>query len=119
MLTPDHVKKAFENIERKAPQFLINNWVVLYSLFWELHSWMDQFANIAPYDNVYTLYYHREQRHHWEGIDEAILIFTSRYGIQLMPLIRQELEMHIFDDFGEIPSKSECSRRYLREKRGW
>ena len=119
MLPPDHVAKSFFRIYQKAPQFVLDNWLELYILLWELHCWFDRFSNTKGYNTVYTIAYHREQTHHREGIDEAIRLFCCKYDHRYWIMIEQEAEQHVLDDFGEIPSKSNVTRRYLREKRGW
>ncbi|MCX6739763.1 MAG: hypothetical protein NTZ49_00860 [Candidatus Parcubacteria bacterium] len=114
-----HTERSFNRIYRNDPDFLKENWDQLYPLIWELHFWFDYFFGDKGYETGYTLFYHREKRHHVEGITEAIKVFTKKYGEKFRQIIREESEAHVFDDFGEIPSQAECSRHYLREKRGW
>ena len=115
----DHAAKSFNKIQQNAPEFLKENWSVLSPMIWELHYWFDYFFGDKGYETVYTLFYHREKRHHIEGIAEAIAVFTAKYGEKFHQIIMEESETHVRDDFGEIPSQAECSRHYLREKRGW
>ena len=119
MDVPDHVYKSLAKIQRNNLQLLIDHWSDISPMTWHVHFWFDEFCNQPPYDNVYTLFYHREVRHHLEGIIEAVAVFSQKFGQQYADLIRQAAEDHVNDDFGEIPSKAECSRHYLRTKRGW
>ncbi len=119
MKTADHVIKSFRQINDQNPEFLKENWSVLQPLIWQLHFWLDYFSGRPDYETVYTVFYHREQRHHQEGICEGVSHFVSLYGLKFRSIIREELTRHVRDDFGEIPAQAECTRRYLREKRGW
>ncbi|HDQ22593.1 MAG TPA: hypothetical protein ENN28_01315 [Candidatus Uhrbacteria bacterium] len=119
MLPPQHAAKSFAKIYEQTPRFFLKDWPVIFKLIWELHCWFDRFANTKGYNTPGTLWYHREQTHHWEGIDEAVRIFTCKYGLKFMIIIEQEAKQHVLDDFGEIPSKSHVTRYYLRQKRGW
>jgi hypothetical protein len=115
----EHFDSSFYRISQKYPQLLIKNREVICKLLVELHEWFDYFSGKEGYNTVYTVFYHREQRHHMEGIIEAIAIFTAQYGEKFRQIITEESRAHVRDDFGEIPSQDECDRRYLREKRGW
>ncbi len=119
MIPADHAIKSFEKIYKESPGFFINNWPVIFKLIWDLHSWFDRFANTKGYNTPGTIWYHREQAHHWQGINEAVRIFTCKYGLKFMIVIKQEAKQHVLDDFGEILSKENITRRYLRQKRGW
>ncbi|MCX6742854.1 MAG: hypothetical protein NT116_01310 [Candidatus Parcubacteria bacterium] len=115
----EHFDNSFYRIRQKYPQLLIENREVICRLLTELHEWFDFFCGKEGYNTAYTLFYDREKRHHSEGIFEAIAIFTQKYGEKFCQLIEEEANAHVYDDFGEIPSQAECSRHYLREKRGW
>jgi hypothetical protein len=113
----EHVAKSLHKINSQAPEFLKKHWDVLNPLIWELHYWFDYFYRSPGYETFYSLMYHREKRHHWEGIVDAVRIFTEKYGLEFVEIIQQAAEDHVRDDFGEIPSEAECSRRYIRQKR--
>ena len=115
----DHALKSLGKINQEQPRFLNEHWEIISPMIWKLHFWFDEFFGSPGYDSVYTLWYHREVRHHLEGIWLAIDKFTKKYGQEYEKIIRQAAEDHVWDDFGEIPSKAECTRRYLRDKRGW
>ncbi len=115
----EHFDNSLYRIKQKYPQFLIDNREVICKLLFELHQWFDYYSNKEGYDTVFTVFYHREKRHHDEGIIEAISIFTAQYGEKFRQIIEEEARAHVYDDFGEIPSEAEVTRRYLREKRGW
>jgi len=115
----EHFDNSFYRIKQKHPQFLIDNREVICKLLTEMHQWFDFYCGKEGYTTVYTLFYHREKRHHAEGIIEAIAIFTAKYGENFRQIIEEEANGHVKDDFGEIPSQAECDHRYLREKRGW
>jgi len=119
MLPPQHAAKSFAKIYEKTPEFFLKNWPVIFKLIWELHCWLDRFSNTKGYNTPGTIAYHREQTHHVDGIREAVIVFTSKYGLQYMIIIEEEARRHVYDDFGEIPSKEHVTRRYLRQKRGW
>ena len=119
METKAHVFKSLAKIQQNDPQLLHDQWPVINALIWQLHFWLDEFFGAPDYETVYTLFYHREVRHHVEGISLAVEFFSQKFGQQYAELIRQEAEDHVCTDFGEIPSQAECSRHYLREKRGW
>ncbi len=114
-----HFDSSLSRVRQKYPEFFIDNRERICQLLVELHEWFDFFCGKAGYNTAYTLFYHREKRHHDEGILEAAIIFTDKYGENFSQIIKEEAEMHVFEDFGEIPAKYECTRRYLREKRGW
>ena len=118
MITPDHAIKSFQTINAKNPKYLKDNWEVLYPLLWELHYWFDKFSGDKGYDTPYSNWYHKEVRHHDSGITQAVDHFCYKYGLEFENIIRQEAERHVRDDFGEIPSKSQCTRSYLRHIRG-
>lgn len=115
----EHFEMSFYRVNQKYPQLMIENREVICQLLSELHKWFDFYSNKDGYNTVYTIFYHREQRHHAEGILEAITVFTSKYGEKFRQIIEDESYGHVMDDFGEVPSQAECNRRYLRAKRGW
>lgn len=115
----EHLENSIYRIRQKHQQFLVANREVICQLLTELHTWFDFFCGKEGYDSAYTLFYHREKRHHVEGITEAIEFFTPKYGEEFRQIISEEADGHVRDDFGEIPSQAECNRFYLREKRGW
>jgi hypothetical protein len=119
MDTKNHITKSFDRLYQENPRYFLDQWQILRKLVWELHSWFDAYNCTKGYNSVYTIYYHREVRHHWEGIDQCVIFFTSRYGLQYGHIILAEAKTHVQDDFGEIPSQSEVTRHYLRKKRGW
>ncbi|MFA5188293.1 MAG: hypothetical protein WC460_02955 [Patescibacteria group bacterium] len=114
-----HVFRSLAKIQRNNPQLLINEWAIISPLAWEIHAWFDAFFGLPPYDGVYSLYYHREVRHHREGIIEAVKVFSQRFGQRYADLIEEIAKDHVRDDFNEIPSRAECSLHYLNQKMGW
>lgn len=70
-----------------------------------LIPWFDYFINKKNEDFDYTginCLKHREQRHHHEGINEAVKIYSKKYGDKYKKIIRQEAERHVYDDMGTI-----------------
>jgi hypothetical protein len=45
---------------------------------------------------------HREQRHHLEGIWQAVEIFSKEYGQEYREIIIAQAEQHVRDDMGDI-----------------
>lgn len=117
----DHAVKSLERINGENPEFLKKHWAKISPMIWQVHYWFDEFYNQPPYDNPYTLFYHREVRHHWDGIRQAVEIYSAKYGEEFRDIIRQAGEDHMRQDyFQDIPgSREECSRRLLRSMRGW
>ena len=116
MDTQDHVYKSLHHLNYKDPKFFKENWDKISPLIWELHYWLDYFAGMPGYQEL-SVIYHKEQRHHWEGIQEAVKKFIAKFGQEFEQIILAEAEIHVSDDFcGDIPSKDECTHRYIREK---
>lgn len=115
----EHFETSWLRVRENHHDLVVENREVICRLLVELHEWFDFFCGKEGYDSAYTVFFHREQRHHRDGILDAIEIFSAKYGEKFREIIRQEAERHVLDDFGEIPAKDEVTRRYLREKRGW
>lgn len=116
MLTKDHSFRSLEFISRNSPDFFLSNHCAIVRLMCGLHSWLDYFAGKDGYRD-YSFMYHKERRHHSEGINEAVRKFSDEFGEDFKDLIREEARRHISDDFcGHIPSKDECDHSYIRRK---
>lgn len=120
METRDHVLKSLEHIRYNDPEFYFANQCAIVRLMYKLHRWLDHFAGKPGYqdtDEARNAKYHKEQRHHCEGRDEAVEKFTAEFGEEFRMVIYDEAYIHISDDFcGDFPSKDQCTRLYIRQK---
>ena len=96
---------------------------LLEKMLLELHLWFDEFNLRKGEDYDYTginCIKHREQRHHVEGISEAVEIFSGKYGKNFKAIIREEAERHVQDDMNHIPFKDDYKRiGFWKQLRGW
>ena len=102
---PEHFDGSFYRIRLNNPQFLIDHREVICKLLAELHIWFDEFAKTKGEGFDYTgrrKIRHRQERHHWEGILEAIAKFTAKFGEEYRDIIEQEAKQHVIDDMGRI-----------------
>ncbi|MBN1325470.1 hypothetical protein JW977_00610 [Candidatus Falkowbacteria bacterium] len=105
-LTPEHIKKSLEEIEKNQPEFFAQNKETIKKLITELHIWFDLFS-LSPFAELYGYtedndLRHREQRHHFKGIEAAEWVFTKKYGKIYAPIILSESCQHIKDDFPHL-----------------
>ncbi len=120
METRNHVFKSLEHIRYNEPEFYFANQCKIVRLMHKLHRWLDYFAGKPGYRDTNEerkVKYHKEQRHHCEGRDEAVEKFTAMFGEEFRIMIFMEAYIHISDDFcGDFPAKSRCTRIYIRTK---
>lgn len=116
METRDHFIKSLEHIRYNDPDFYTKNQCTIVRLMYKLHRWLDYFAGKSGYQD-YNAIYHKEQRHHCEGRDEAVEKFTAEFGAEFCKMVSDEVYIHITDDFcGDLPDKAQCTHRYIRMK---
>ena len=78
---------------RRCEQALGKDWGVV-------HRWMDEFARTGGT----MMGTHRVYRHHREGIEEV----RAKWGDEAA----DAAELHVFDDFGFIPTKAELEEMF-------
>jgi hypothetical protein len=100
----EHIRRSIRGIDH---DFYLENRVILDSLVSSLHRWLDNFFGKRGEDYDYSdkTTKHREQRHHNEGIEEAVAYFSKIYGDKFAEIIKQETSRHIIDDIGLIPNR--------------
>lgn len=102
-LTPVHIKKSLEGIEKSQSEFFAQHKETIKKLITELHVWFDLFS-LSPFAELYgytenNKMRHREQRHHYVGILAAHWVFTKKYGEVFGEIIINESREHVRDDF--------------------
>jgi hypothetical protein len=113
-----HYQSSLENVRVNHPELYEQEKAKVEQLLTELHKWLDWYAGKEGEENGVAYNFtgitkirHRAKRHHLEGINEAVRIFSERYGEKFSKLIRQEATRHVRDDvkyvMDEIPFASD------------
>ena len=122
MKIEEHFGNSIKSLMENHSQEYWDNEGTLAELLLELHLWLDEFDLKKGEGYDYTganCIKHREQRHHIEGISEAVEIFSQHYGNQFKQIIREEAERHIQNDMKQIPFKDDYKRsEFWRSLRG-
>ena len=123
MKVEKHVDNSIENLRKKHSQEHEIYKEVLEKILSELHLWFDDFDLKKGEGYDYTginCAKHKEQRHHVEGINEAIEIFSKKYGETFRMIIREESERHVLDDMGSIYFRDDYKQiGFWKNIRGW
>jgi len=119
----EHMESSMFCIKQKHHKLLLNHREIICQLIMELHVWFDFFNNKKGPDFDYTGFdciKHREKRHHREGINEAVKIFTAKFGAKFKKIIEEEAEKHVIDDMGKIYDKDDYQQiGFWKQIRGW
>ena len=118
-----HIADSFSHIEKEHPDIYRYRKDILDKLIPELHSWFDEFDGKKTNEYDYTgvnCVKHREQRHHIQGISEALRKFSEKYGPEFKMIIRDEAERHLLNDMGVIYFEEDYHRiGFWKDIRGW
>ena len=123
MKVEKHTSKSIEIIKKNHPKEYEDYHDVLENILLELHRWFDDFDSKQGENYDYTginCIKHREQRHHVEGISEAVAIFSKKYGENFRIIIREEAERHVSDDMNFIYFRDDYKQiGFWKNIRGW
>jgi len=104
-----HLKISIINIRKSHQELYYREKQIILELIYDLHKWLDFYDNRqgedkeGPYDFTGSRSIrHRAKRHHLEGINEAVNIFSRQHGERFAGIIREEARRHIMDDMGAI-----------------
>ena len=104
-----HYERSLKNVKNNYPELFNQEKEVIDKLLKDLHEWLDYFYNKKGKDEGGAYDFtgefvirHRSKRHHVQGINEAIVFFTDRYGKKYLRLIEEEARRHVLDDMGEV-----------------
>ena len=105
----EHFVRSLENVERKYPELYLQEKETIEKLILEVHEWLDYYCGKTGEDEEgkydftgRSIIRHRRKRHHLEGINKAVEIFSCLYGGKFTDVIRQEARQHVIDDMGEV-----------------
>jgi hypothetical protein len=119
----EHIASSIENIRIKHPEIYTERQEILERLVVEMHMWLDWFFGKKGDNYDYTgfdVMKHREKRHHSQGINLGVREFSGKYGEELVGIIREELERHVVEDMGYVPSEEDYKRiGFWKELRGF
>jgi len=119
----EHIASSIENIKIRHPEIYAERREILEKLVAELHEWLDWFYGKKGESYDYTgidVMKHREKRHHQQGINEGKKEFSRKYGEELAGIIGDELERHVVEDMGYVPSEEDYRRiGFWKELRGF
>ena len=104
-----HLKISIINIRNNYPELYRREKNVIFELIYELHKWLDYYDakkgvdEDGPYDFTASRgIRHKMKRHHIEGINLAVKLFSQQYGERFTRIIREEAVGHIIEDMGAI-----------------
>jgi hypothetical protein len=104
-----HLKNSLMNIRNNYPELYYREKNIIFELIYVLHKWLDFYDTKkgededGPYDfTASRCIRHKMKRHHIEGINEAVKIFSQEYGESFVQIIREEAMLHIIEDMGAI-----------------
>ncbi|MCX6796223.1 MAG: hypothetical protein NTW06_01870 [Candidatus Falkowbacteria bacterium] len=107
--TIDHYNSSVENVKKNYPELYQQEKETIEKLLMDLHEWLDYFYNRkgedeeGPYDFTGRFVIrHRAKRHHWQGIDKAVVFLRLLCSSKYASIIREEARRHIIDDMGEV-----------------
>jgi hypothetical protein len=107
--TKVHYQRSLENARKNFPELFSQEKKTVMELLLRLHEWLDYYADRQGADEEgqydftrHLAIRHRAKRHHLQGVNQAVEVFSEIYGEQFTGLIRQEAQHHIFDDMGQI-----------------
>jgi hypothetical protein len=84
-----------------------------------VHRWMDYYYGRAgmiagrKYDYSDCSQDHRQERHHREGIIDAVEYMSKFYGEEYSALAEKVAIQHLIDDFGRVPDRDEFGKSII------
>jgi hypothetical protein len=109
MKTYAHLLSSWRRSRRINSDLLNKNKRTFFNLLKEVHLWLDEFASKKGEGFDYSIfpYDHREARHHSEGIEECVFLFSHKYGQEYTDIIQREASKHVQEDMKYLPQKAD------------
>ncbi|VVB79533.1 Uncharacterised protein [uncultured archaeon] len=108
-----HTLSSWRRLKKLNPEIYETQKETAFRFSKEIHFWFDEFYGKKTNEFDYSFYplSHREARHHSEGIEECVFVFTNKYGSEYSEIIQREAAKHIEADMHFIPQKRDYSKK--------
>ena len=115
MFVEEHQAKSLKRLRESDPTSLYSVAPrIVGGIVEEVHRSLDSFS-LPNKDPDIKLRY-REKLHHEEGIAEVTESIVRQYGEIYREIIKQEAKMHVEEDMGYIPKKTDYNDPYFWAK---
>lgn len=102
----EHFLESITYIKKKNTEIYNQDKELVEELICSIHKWLDAFEGKGEYTGRFCIR-HRQERHHIQGIAEAVKIFSEDYGKGFKEIIEHEARRHIYRDMKFIPEKED------------